>query len=1243
MAQQAIIVKPGGNGGFRVPVAQAEIARVDVVDVDLVIQTKGGARFVLPGAGIEAMSDAPPQVSFSDGNLNAADLMQRVGVVDTPNVSIPVMSSITEHDPKDSAGPKNLHGDGPDQPTPDATDTEAVQAQAEAQGEAAKVSPLAVASDSTVEKLVQEIGKQVDKLHDKAADPVPVAPYEPQAAAAPGVGAAPNPVSLTPLVVISLGNVVGVTGTSGAIDGSGATGATTALDGIGVRDAGQFAGETITGSAGNDTILADGAAVGGTGHFAKAMSIQISGYFTKLDTLTISGLPADVGIDAAGAVHNADGSWTLPITYVTDETASFKLVYGVHEAGTSGNASGVYEDFTMTVTITGYTRGEVFTSTTSLQVQVRDADSADDISVGDGDGAAIYILPAQGTPNTVYALGGDDTVYGGYGNDVIDAGTGNNVVYGSYGNDTITAADGNDHIDGGGGDDFIRGGSGTNAIDGGAGTDTVSYEDLGAAVNASLAGGTTTGGATDTLANVENLIGTNFDDTLTGNANANVIHGLDGADTIDGMGGADRIYAEGGDDRVNVTASGALTIDGGAGVDTIDLTADAANHNLNLASGVTSGGMVDAAWVLNFENALMGSGNDTVTGTAAANLISGGAGADALYGGLGADTLQGGDGADTLYGDVASSSTADGDDVLEGGAGNDVLWASYGADTMDGGTDADTVNYQNDGRGHIVTLDINGNSILVDGGTNGTTTTGGTSANNTAVGDVLIGIENLIGGSGVDVFDVSASSAYHTLTGNNGNDTLTGGNGGNRFDGGNGNDVIVGGSGADFAVLSSGSDLVDLGSGQDTLYTTSGNSMVVVLDYAAAEAAGLASQFPSVVTQAGLGSYDGFVYGYDGGSTTAYTRISGVDDVTLTGNGGNDLIVGNDVANTISAGGGRDTIYGQGGDDMILGGAGDNTIDGGSGNDTASFSDVGLSINANLATGNVSWNGGSAKLADIENLIGTTAADTLRGDAGDNSINGGTGNDTIYASAGHDSLVGGGGTDLVSFADLSEGVTASLVNGSVASVVVGGVTHVSTLTGFSNLLGSSGNDILTGNGGANTIWGGAGDDTITGGGGADTLVGGTGADTFRVSSTELATISAIWGNAGNGADTAVDTLVLTGTSANDASGRLLSSLGKFGGIDVVDFTGDSSSDVFTLTAANVQAIVDNGAGSDLTVRLNSGDVLTIANSGQSYVSTSATATTGSSSLASSSAAGDTTYYVFNSNHQVQATIHVDYQ
>ena len=91
-------------------------------------------------------------------------------------------------------------------------------------------------------------------------------------------------------------------------------------------------------------------------------------------------------------------------------------------------------------------------------------------------------------------------------------------------------------------DDTLEGNGGNNVLAGGAGTDTVSYEHAlaGVTVRLVLTNAQNTGGAgSDTLSGFENLTGTAFNDTLTGNAGANVITGLDGNDVAAGLGGAD--------------------------------------------------------------------------------------------------------------------------------------------------------------------------------------------------------------------------------------------------------------------------------------------------------------------------------------------------------------------------------------------------------------------------------------------------------------------------------------------------------------------------------------------------------------------------------------------------------------------------------------------------------------------------------------------------------------------------------
>ncbi|MCF1496589.1 hypothetical protein FS834_29950, partial [Agrobacterium vitis] len=71
------------------------------------------------------------------------------------------------------------------------------------------------------------------------------------------------------------------------------------------------------------------------------------------------------------------------------------------------------------------------------------------------------------------------------------------------------------------------------------------------------------------------------------------------------------------------------------------------------------------------------------------------------------------------------------------------------------------------------------------------------------------------------------------------------------------------------------------------------------------------------------------------------------------------------------------------------------------------------------------------KFDSIENLTGSSNADTLTGDDGDNVINGGGGNDTLDGGKGADTLQAGGGSDTVTYvnSDAAVNVSVSVVDG----------------------------------------------------------------------------------------------------------------------------------------------------------------------------------------------------------------------
>ena len=202
------------------------------------------------------------------------------------------------------------------------------------------------------------------------------------------------------------------------------------------------------------------------------------------------------------------------------------------------------------------------------------------------------------------------TIDGTSGNDLIDgAHTALNQPLPTAGADTINGLAGNDVISGLGGADWM---------DGGAGIDTASYAASTSGVTVSLMTGTGSGGDAegDTLTNIENLTGSNFDDTLEGNAGNNKLVGGLGTDTVS--------YAN--------AASGA----NGVGV-TVNLSLTSAQNTITAGTDTLSG----------FENLTGSQFNDTLTGTTAANVLTGLGGNDMLNGGAGADRMLGGTGNDT--------------------------------------------------------------------------------------------------------------------------------------------------------------------------------------------------------------------------------------------------------------------------------------------------------------------------------------------------------------------------------------------------------------------------------------------------------------------------------------------------------------------------------------------------------------------------------------------------------------------
>lgn len=239
---------------------------------------------------------------------------------------------------------------------------------------------------------------------------------------------------------------------------------------------------------------------------------------------------------------------------------------------------------------------------------------------------------------------GIENITGGSGADSLTGDTSDNILTGNDGDDTLTGGDGND---------TLIGGSGADSIDGGDGIDTISYlgNSVGVEVNlyAHWADDDDDGFADDTLYGVENVVGSNYDDDITGNAAENTLWGNGGDDVITGHDLADEIYG-GADDDELYGQSGNDSLYGGTGLDTL--------------RGGGGDDTLDG-----------GADDDDIRGEDGTDTILGGAGDDYIEGGDGNDTIDGEDGADTIHGGA-------GDDILRGGAGNDTFYAGDDDDTM---------------------------------------------------------------------------------------------------------------------------------------------------------------------------------------------------------------------------------------------------------------------------------------------------------------------------------------------------------------------------------------------------------------------------------------------------------------------------------------------------------------------------------------------------------------------------------
>jgi Ca2+-binding RTX toxin-like protein len=320
--------------------------------------------------------------------------------------------------------------------------------------------------------------------------------------------------------------------------------------------------------------------------------------------------------------------------------------------------------------------------------------------------------------DVIVGLGGGDTIKGGRHSDLICGGNGADTIKGGNGIDLIVGEAGNDQLYGNGGYfDQIVPGAGDDLVNNGpqgeGAGDEVWYLDAPNGVVVDLGAGTATGEGNDEIVNTEWVIGSPYDDTMTGTDGYQVFYGSGGNDVLNLLGGDDGVAGGPGDD----------TIDAGEGSDFID------EYQLSSIYGDPGPDGITVDFVA---GTLAGYGNDSIAGLE----LSGGTPGD--------DVMIGDDGDNQFIFQGA------GDDTIDAAGGDDIVDGGDGADDLDGGTGTDLVGFLDSSDG--LTVDLG--------------------AGTTSQGDALAGFENILGSFYDDT--ISGDEAANTIEGADGADTISG-------------------------------------------------------------------------------------------------------------------------------------------------------------------------------------------------------------------------------------------------------------------------------------------------------------------------------------------------------------------------------------------------------------------------------------------------------------------------------------
>lgn len=581
----------------------------------------------------------------------------------------------------------------------------------------------------------------------------------------------------------------------------------------------------------------------------------------------------------------------------------------------------------------------------------------------------------------------------------------------------------------------------------------------------------------------DTLIGGSGNDSINGNAGDDVLQGNageelfvwnngDGSDMIDGGADTDELEVNGSTvssagDQITISANGTrldlARADGGAGLGPFSLDVGTIETlDLNTLDGDDNVTINDLTGVADLATLQIdaGAGNDSVDASALPDLglsvlLEGGDNDDTLTGGAGSSTINGNSGNDSLTGGAAPDTImgGGGDDVMNGGAGGDMLSGQSGGDTMTGGLGDDTMNGGAETDRIVESRDSDfdlGDATLTISPTETDTLidveeadlTGGAAANTIDASD-FSGTATLMGGDNDDT--ITGAMGASVVNGNMGNDELTGLDADDTIMGGGNDDILNGGGGADMLSGQAGDDTMTGGLGDDTMNGGADTDRIVESGDTDFDLGDSTLVSPLFGNDTLMDVEEADLTGGASANTIDAADFTGV--ATLTGNDGDDTMVGAQGASMINGNMGNDSLLGLGAADGIMGG-GNDAIDGGAGNDT---------------------------------LTGQANDDTITGNTGDDNIMGGDGADLINGSLGNDTISGDAGDDRI------QGSNQTDYPGNPLSPI----PDVNTLglTDRDSLLGGSGSDTIAGAIGADFIDGEGDPDVIDAQSGGDTTNG----------------------------------------------------------------------------------------------------------------------------------------------------------